>query len=151
MKLALIIGLATTLCVNASYAETIANCGNLEGHAYYQQQGSITEKNSGWKPDKISDGNIALQKLKEGYDIVYVDSTNNMSSTLQDDKAKITLLNRTDEELTFLVHLPSGGSDIYRFFKQSDGSNKIALISARTQLPKSSLMIGNCDYINIPK
>jgi hypothetical protein len=72
-----------------------------------------------------------------------------MSSSLHDDKAKIYIINKTANEIALLVQLPSGGSDIYRFFKQSDGSNKIALISARTQLPKSSLMIGNCDNINI--
>ena len=149
IKLALIIGLATALGATASYAETIANCSDLEGYAYYQQQGPITEKNSGWTKDKISEGTIALQSSGSGYDIVYVDSTKKMSSTLQDDKAKITLLNKTANEIMLLVQLPSGGSDIYRFFKQSDGSNKIALISARTQIPKSSLMVGNCDYINL--
>lgn len=147
----ILIFLITLMYSNASFAETLASCGNLEGHAYYQQQEPITDKNSGWKEDKISAGTIALQNTGSGYDIVYVDASKKMSSTIQDDNAKISVLNKTENDMTLLVQLPSGGSDIYRFFKQSDGSSKMALMSARTQIPKNSLMIGNCEYIRFPE
>lgn len=128
-------------------AETIASCSNLKGHAYYPYQGITSEKNSGWKQDQISPGTTELQKENTGYDIIYTDSTKKVSSTIKDDGAKITFLNKSENDFSFLVQYPSGGTDIYRFFKENNGINKFSLMSMRTQIPKNSLMIGDCSYI----
>jgi hypothetical protein len=131
-----------------SSAETIANCSNPKGHSYYNYQDAVLEKNSGWQKDEITNGLIQLQRTDTGYDIYYLDSTKNMSSVIKDDGGTVSMLYKREDSIDFLVRYPSGSTDIYRFFKEKNGINKFSMISMRTQIPKSSLMVGECSAIN---
>lgn len=135
------------LFIETANAEVIASCSNLKGHAYYPHQDIISEKDSGWKQDEVSPSVIELHKEGAEYDITYLDSTKKSSSTIKHDKAKIISLYNGKDDFSLLVQYPSGGTDIYRFFKESNETTKFALMSARTQISKNSLMIGDCSYI----
>ncbi|MBI1275702.1 hypothetical protein GC177_06995 [bacterium] len=146
--LRLVLILVFSLMMNAAFAQSLASCSSPKGHAYYQFQGLVQEKDKGWTEDQISSGLFELKSTQNGYDILYIDATKQMSST-KGDGGRIILLNQSSEDAVFLISYPGNTSEIYRFFKEKDGAYKFAVISIKTRLiPKNSLMVGECSYIN---
>ncbi len=71
------------------------------------------------------------------------------------DGGLVRLLRRSADTITVLVHYSGATTEIYSFFREKDGRNRFTLLQNRTGagalLPKSSLMVGDCDEIAFEK
>jgi hypothetical protein len=137
------------LTVQPVSAETLANCSDPEGQVYYVAHGLVDEKDSGWVKDKITDGSVSLIKNSDGYDILFMDATNKIVSSVADG-AKVMLMSHTKDDAIFLIAY-AGTIEIYKFFQDSTGAKQYAFTTTRSNtapITKISLMIGSCSYIN---
>jgi hypothetical protein len=141
----------TILSLSSAYAEDIAKCGEVNGIAYYLDVGVIPEKNSGWHKDGINGQTQLIRNENGEYDILYVDATKNIISA-RADGAKVSLVNKSDRDISFVSSYPRGTTEIYSFFQESGGRNKYSHFSLKPNgapsIPKRSLFIGECDIIN---
>jgi len=139
-----------------SYAVDIASCSNLRGKAYYPELGLVDKNNSGWEEDdKITGGITKLSKIgKDQYDIVFVDSRKQIISSIEDG-GNVFMLNRGKNVVSFLVIYPGKTAEVYTFLKNKSGVLEYIHVLSRAGdavlIAKSSLMRGNCDYIDFSK
>lgn len=134
-----------------AYSQQIATCRAPAGKAYYHFDGLVDKAGAGWSDDKITKGVFSLSKIKEDtFDILYVDIQNKPISSTQDG-AIVRLIRSGPNILTLLVFYPSATTEIYSFFKEKDGRYRFSMMQNKTGvgavLPKSSLMVGDCDPI----
>ncbi len=137
--------------INAS-AQTVANCGSVEGYAYYHYAGLVSKKNSGFEKDKITGGMTTFQRMPDGsYDILVVDSRKKIISMVQDG-GKVVLLRKGSKDATFMLYFPNNSIEIYTLWIDGDGQLKYDYVSSKggdaTSIHKSSVMVGQCDQIN---
>ncbi|WMT90175.1 hypothetical protein [Pelagibacterium sp. H642] len=74
------ISLILAVFTQAASAQTLAVCGASSGYAYFPAVGLVTEDQSGWAEDGISDGGIMLLRDGDAYDIVYTDAVGGRSA-----------------------------------------------------------------------
>jgi hypothetical protein len=139
---------ATVMTANA---QEIATCRDPSGRAYYHFAGLVKKADARWQDDKISDGVITLTRNGNDIDILFLDTRRKPISSTQDG-AKVVLLRAGQTGIEVLVHYPEGAAtEIYSFFKESDGSSRFTLLQNKTGaaalIPKSSVMVGTCDAI----
>ena len=137
------------LTVQSVSAETLANCSNSEGHAYYVAHGLVDEKDDGWKKDEITEGSVTLSKTSDGYDILFVDAFKRIISPVADG-AKVILISHTKDDAIFFIAY-SDTLEIYKFFQDSTGAKQYAFTTIRSNtalVPKIRLMVGSCSNIN---
>jgi hypothetical protein len=135
-----------------SFATDIASCSKPRGKSYYPELGLLSKKDAGWTDDEIAEGTTKLIKLNNGgYDILFVDSSKQIISSTNDG-GNVLMLNYGENIVSFLVLYPEKTAEIYTFLKNKSGDLEYIHVLSRAgdsvPLPKSSLMVGKCDYIN---
>ena len=138
---------------NCVVAQTIADCKNPEGYAFYHHSKDAAAKLD-FEKDKISGGMLSIQKIKdENYDLLIVDSRKKISSMVQDG-GKFLLLRKGKTDATFLLIFPNSSIELYTLWTDARGRHKLDMLQSRggdeTNLlsHKSSVMVGSCDSVN---
>ena len=135
-----------------TFAQTITNCRNPAGYAYYNHSGFTTKKESGFQTDKITGGITSFVKLQDGkFDINIVDIRKQIISFTQDG-GRVVLLRSGKNDATFLHLHPGMVIELYSFWVESDGKAKFSMIQSKggdnMPIHKSSVLVGDCDSIN---
>lgn len=152
MKFALCLSILLGTLISSASAQTVANCGSVEGYAYYHFAGLVPKKSSGFDKDKITGGMTTFQKMPDGsYDILVVDSRKKIISMVQDG-GKVVLLRKGAKDATFMLYFPNNSIEIYTLWIDGEGALKYDYLSSKggdaTGVHKSSVMVGRCDEIN---
>lgn len=135
------------------FSQTIADCKNPDGYAYYHHSFDKNKKTE-FSKDKISGGMLSIVKVKDKtYDLLVVDSRKKISSMSQDG-GKFVLLRKGETDATFLLIFPNSSIELYTLWLDGEGKSKLDMLQSRggdeTLLTshKSSVMVGSCDVIN---
>jgi hypothetical protein len=133
--------------------QTIADCKNPEGYAYYHHN-LDKNKRTEFEKDKISGGMLSIIKKNDNtYDLIVVDSRRKITSMAQDG-GKFLLMRKGEIDATFLLIFPNSSIEIYTLWLDGRGNSKLDMLQSRggdqTLLTthKSSIYIANCDPIN---
>jgi len=150
MKLAAFLSFAALSSV--ANAQDIASCSNPSGKGYYPELGIVSKDDSGWEDEKITDGITKLVKTGENqYDLLFVDIRKEIISATQDG-GKVLMLNKGENVVSFLIVYPGTTAEIYTFLKNKSGKleyiNTLSRAGDGVLITKSSVMRGDCDYIN---
>lgn len=137
--------------VGNAYSVELATCKSLSGRAYYHRAGLISKTESGWTDDKIGNGVFTLSQSDDGtLDVLYVDIRGKPISSTQDG-ALVRPIRRGTASISVLVFYPSNSTEIYTFFAEKDGSQKVSLLQSKSgdaaMVPKSALLVGSCEPI----
>jgi hypothetical protein len=134
-------------------AQTIADCTNPEGFAYYHHNFDKNKKTE-FEKDKISGGMLSIKKIDDKtYDLIVVDSRKKITSMSQDG-GKFLLLRKGETDVTFLLVFPNSSIEIYTLWLDSNGNSKLDILQSRggdetnLTLHKSTILIANCESIN---
>ena len=139
-----------------SFAVDIASCSNPIGKAYYPEIGLVTKGKSGWEQnEKITNGIVKLSKTAEGkYDILFVDSTQQITSSVEDGDS-VLMLNRGDNVVSFLVVYRGKTAEIFTFQKTTSGVLEYIHVTSRAgeavMITKASIIRGDCAFIEFKK
>jgi hypothetical protein len=134
------------------HAQTIANCKNPEGYAYYHHQGIVPKKSSGFQEDKITGGITTIKKMANGkFDILIVDIRKKIISMV-DDGATVMLLRTGEKDATFLLYFPNMTIEIYTIWIDGEGNQKFDILQSKggdaMPVHKSAVLVGGCDFID---
>ncbi len=129
---------------------TFATCGPLEGWSFYHYSGMMKKEQAGWQKDSIKKGKFSFKFLGDRkFDILIQDAAGTLFSLVQDGGTVIPL--RFTKDNVALVHGSGDGVvEIYNVFRESDGTVKMSLMQNKggsVLIQKSSVLIGNCDYL----
>jgi hypothetical protein len=132
-------------------AQEITTCRSPSGKSFYHFSGMTDKSDAGWTDDKISKGFFTLRKIAENkFDILYIDGNNKPTSSTQDG-AMVQVLRLGKTNITLLVYYPSSTTEIYSFFKETDGKFRFTFAQNKTGdealVSKSTLLVGVCDPI----
>ncbi len=132
-------------------SQDLATCRNPTGKAFRHFSGAQSQEDAGWSDERISNGAITITQAADGhFDLLYVDGRNKPISMTQEG-AKVVVLRSGPNELLLLSHYEATTTELYSFFREKDGKNRYTVMTSRTGpravLPKSSLMVGDCDPI----
>ena len=117
-----------TFFSTSTFAQTITNCRNPSGFAYYNHSGVILKKDSGFQKDTITDGITSFVKLPNGnFDINIVDVRKQIISFTQGG-GEVVLLRSGKNDATFLHFYPGKVIELYSFWLESDGKAKFSMI-----------------------
>ena len=136
-----------------SHSQTIADCKNPDGYAYYHHNFDKNKKTE-FEKDKISGGMLSIVKLKDKtYDLVVVDSRKKITSMSQDG-GKFILLRKGETDATFLLVFPNSSIELYTLWLDGKGNARLDMLQSRggdeTLLTshKSALLTANCEPID---
>jgi hypothetical protein len=147
---ALILAMFSALSFPA-LAQDIANCSGARGQAYFPFAGVVSKDKSGWREDAISGGKIIVRKLgAKEYDIIYNDATRSGVSS-RNDGGYVLFARGGSQDFSLIVVYPNATTEIYSFWRTTD--NQFQYSHAQNKggsapVPKTSVLIGRCDYIN---
>lgn len=134
-------------------AGEIAVCNSpLTGYSYHPFDSA--SKPSTFTPDKVTNSKITVRITgTSSIDVLYTDSSQSIKSATQEG-AKVVLLQVGSRDFTLGVFYPGSLTTIYIFSKKGD-ENTVAMHLARAgdevKYPKSTLLVGSCELIVIPK
>jgi hypothetical protein len=135
-----------------AYSQTIADCTNPDGYAYFHYSGVVSKKDAGFQKDKITGGITSIVKLPNGkFDILIVDTRKTIIS-MTNDGGSVMLLRRGKKDATFLHIYPGKVAELYTLWMDTEGRAKFDLVQSKggdnMLIHKSSVMVGSCDSIN---
>ncbi len=136
-----------------AYANTqIANCSSPQGYSYYAAYGLVPKDKAGWQKDGITGGKTTLSVINGKHDILYTDSSGRGIMSATAEGAEIVLTRNTSSTIQVIVLYPTSTTEIYTFWKTADGEYQFSQIQNKIDpIPKSSVYIGNCSFVNFVK
>lgn len=146
-----ILFMAITLFTSIANANNqIATCSSPQGYAYYAAYGLVTKDKAGWQKDGISGGKTTLTVNNGNYDILFTDASGRGIISATADGAKVIMTRNTSSTIQVIVLYPTSTTEIYTFWKTTDGKNQFSQMQNKIDtLPKSSVYVGNCSFINL--
>lgn len=134
-----------------TYANSqIASCSAPQGYSYYAAYGLLTKDKAGWQKDSISGGKTTLSVNNGNYDILFTDSSGRGIISATADGAKVIMTRNTNSSIQVIAMYPTSTTEIYTFWKTTDGKYQFSQIQNKIEpLPKSSVYVGNCSFINL--
>ena len=140
-----------TLLTNSAYANTqIASCSSPQGYSYYAAYGLVPKDKAGWQKDGITGGKTTLSVINGKYDILYTDSSGRGIMSATAEGAEIALTRNTSSTIQVIVLYPTSTTEIYTFWKTTDGKYQFSQIQNKIDpVPKSSVYVGNCSFVNL--
>jgi hypothetical protein len=140
-----------TLLTNITYANTqIASCSSPQGYSYYAAYGLVPKDKAGWQKDGITGGKTTLSVINGKYDILYTDSSGRGIMSATAEGAEIALTRNTSSTIQVIVLYPTSTTEIYTFWKTTDGKYQFSQIQNKIDpVPKSSVYVGNCSFVNL--
>lgn len=135
--------------VNAYSANQIATCSSPKGYTYYPAYGLVPPNKSGWQDDAITNGKVFLSENGGKYDISYTDSSSRGTTSSIQDGATTLILRKTNSDVQVLVSYPNDTTEIYTFWRTTDGRYQYSQLQNKSgSIPKSSVLVGSCSFIN---
>jgi hypothetical protein len=149
MKNLLLIVIA--MFANNLYANTqIASCASPQGYSYFAAYGVVQADKAGWQKDGVSKGQTTLSINNGIYDILYTDSSDRGIMSAKAEGATIVLTRNTSSTIQVIALYPTSTTEIYTFWKTTDGKYQFSQIQNKIDpIPKSSVYVGNCSFINL--
>lgn len=137
--------------MNSAYASTqIASCSSPQGYSYYAAYGLVPKDKAGWQKDGITGGKTTLSVINGNYDILYTDSSGRGIMSATAEGAKVVMTRNTSSTIQVIVLYPTSTTEIYTFWRTTDGSYQFSQIQNKIDpVPKSSVYVGNCSFINL--
>lgn len=140
------------VCSIHAHAADIASCSDPSGKGYFPEIGLVGKEDSGWSDERIAGGITKVVRLGENdYDILFVDARKDIVSARQDG-GRVLLPNRGKNAFSMLVVYPGTTAEVYTFLKDNSGKLEYVHTLSRAGdgvlITKSSVMRGNCSYIN---
>ena len=135
---------------HSSFAVTIANCQNPEGHAYFPYAGFNPKDMVGWDKDKITGGITQLVMDDKGqFDIQFVDASKQIISS-KEDGADIFLFAINENSIGLAAIYVGRLIETYTFIKDLSGNNEYLMTQSKvnTPVPKAGVMRGTCSFID---
>ena len=134
-----------------TYANTqIASCSAPQGYSYYAAYGLVTKDKAGWQKDAISGGKTTLSINNGNYDILYTDSSGRGIMSATAEGAKVVMSRNTSSTIQVIVLYPTSTTEIYTFWKTTDGRYQFSQIQNKIDpVPKSSVYVGTCSFIKL--
>jgi hypothetical protein len=129
-------------------AQTLTECGKLDGYAYYFSGGLVPAGKGGWQKDGIDGGRIILNFINGEVDLLIKNATGTTASVRQDG-GKI-FARKTNNGLIALTVLYDdagvGVTEDYVFQINNQGDGTVASTAIRTagKINKMSLMTAQC-------
>jgi hypothetical protein len=112
----------------------------------------VPAEKSGWTKNFLSGGKTTLSLSDDGnFDILYVDSTLNISSA-RADGATVDPIRFGDDEITVTVNYPGQTFEIYSFTRVGGGVLRLTYLQSRgaaAGFNNGTLMIATCSRIDI--
>lgn len=145
--------LLLALPISSFAADELASCnGKLTGYSYYPAVRPGSSSSGAFEQDGIRNSMVTVRRTGDKIDVLYTDSTKTIKSVEQEG-GKVIPLRSGQHDFTLLVEYPGESTDIYTF--SDEGTKKtITLATSRSgdivANPKSSLLVGECQLINIP-
>ena len=145
--LLLYLGIFNCTCV---FAETIASCGEPEGHSYYPVVSEDAKYKSQWIKDRISGGIFELQINEGQYDIVFVDGGYKTRVSWKKEGAEVYPFAIADNQIGIVAKHEGKTLETFNFYKELSGKNMFSITTSMIGIPfpRASVMTGNCSYIN---
>ncbi len=127
-------------------ATFITRCTSMSGYAYFPEQPRVAKKDSGFVPDKISDGQTLLVKTGEGeFDIIFTDYSKRTQSS-RDSGGRVVPLSVSDQGILIIVYYEDAVLEVFNFSIDSKGAGEVILTQSKIAGPlkKSSLYRASC-------
>lgn len=139
------------LFTSNTYANTqLASCSAPQGYSYYAAYGLVTKDKAGWQKDAMSGGKTTLSINNGNYDILYTDSSGRGIMSATAEGAKVVMSRNTSSTIQVIVLYPLSTTEIYTFWKTTDGNYQFSQIQNKIDpVPKSSVYVGNCSFVNL--
>jgi hypothetical protein len=143
--------LVATLCLlgvsTLSGAKIVTRCEGGRGYGYYIEGGAVPSDRAGWTEDCISHGSYLLLRDRDGFDIIYSDSTGATISS-RDDGAIIELVSEEGPNIVISLNYANRHFEVWAFELDASGRGEVTFHQARfgTEAPvrKHSLMRASC-------
>jgi hypothetical protein len=119
------------LCADVR-AQTVMECGKLDGYSYYFSGGLVPADKGGWKKDGIDGGRIILNYMNDEVDLLIKNATGSTVSVRQDG-GKIFVRKSTNGLIALTVFYEVGlVTEDYVFQLDDRGDGTVASTAIRT-------------------
>jgi hypothetical protein len=128
-------------------SQTLTECGQSEGYAYYFSGGLVPAGDGGWKKDGIDGGRIILNFINGEVDLLIKNATGTTASVKQDGgKIIVRKTNNGLIALTIVYEGETATTEEYVFQIDDRGDGMVASTAIRTagKINKVSLMTASC-------
>jgi hypothetical protein len=133
------------LCADVR-AQTLTECGRLDGYAYYFPGGLVPADKGGWRKDGIDGGRIILNYINGEVDLLIKNATGTTASVKQDG-GTITVRKTNNGLIALTIFYEVGTlTEDYVFQIDDRGDGMVASTVIRTagKINKMSLMTAQC-------
>lgn len=133
------------LCAGVG-AQTVTECGKLDGYSYYFAGGLVPADKSGWRKDGIDGGRIILNLINREIDLLIKNAMGTTVSVKQNG-GKIFPRKSSNGLIPLTVFYEDAGITedyIFQLDRQGDGTVASTVIRAAAQINKMSLMTAQC-------
>ncbi len=140
----------------------IAQCGETRGYSYYpafSQEKTLKEKTAEqilgrpvspqwWVQDGFKNSTVTLVQNKNGnLDLLIYNEPRKETFSTVDDGGKLYVVRNSHEEIVVLA-IYASNTEIYTFFKTSEG-NKLSILSSKNSMSiRTSMFTGSCNFVN---
>jgi hypothetical protein len=130
-------------------AQTLTECGKLDGYAFYFSGGLVPPDKSGWKKDAIDGGRVILRFINGEADLLIGNATGATTSVRQEGgRILVRSANNGLVALTAL-YVHGGGTAItedyvFQLNDRGDGMVVSTVVRTASQVNKMSLMTAQC-------
>jgi hypothetical protein len=146
MRAFAIFGFVVFFSVSNAGAQTITECGDSEGYAYYFSGGAIPAAQAGMRKDAITGGRIILNYENNEVDLI-IKSAMGGTFSVKQQGGNIVVLPSSDGLIALSVFYKGGITvETYMFQLDTLGNGTLAWTGMRTKtiINKLSLMQSNC-------
>lgn len=134
------------------HAMTIATCGALSGHSYYQPSGLVGGSDAGWQEDGVTGGSLTLVMNDNGEaDLLQFDASKKVISAVNDG-AKVSPIRISADELAVSVYYQADTIEIYSFFRDAAGRSSLIFLQSKGNpkgITAGKLFVAECSTFDI--
>ena len=145
MKLIKVAFCSLSLLQLSAHAELNVSCGASAGYSYYFAGGLVSEANSGFTDDGISDGKVSLTMSDSGAaDILTIDATGTIKSATSQG-GQVMIMPAGDTGLNWVSIYGDGTLEVYSFNAVSNSVAVYRNTVGNPTIAKNSLFIADCE------
>ena len=126
-------------------AQTLTECGDSDGYAYYFSGGAVPAKQSGLRPDGVTGGCIILNYINKEFDVI---TKNALGATLsvKQSGAPVIPMPSSDGLIGVMAMYPTGVLEtcVFQLDSRGDGAVAWTVLRTNTHVNKVSLMKAQC-------
>jgi hypothetical protein len=141
----------TALALVKGDDKVLAECGPQEGHAYYPAAGLVSENDSGWVSDKVTDGGTTLVRRADGrLDLRFADASKKVYSALGDG-GTVTIHRSGPNEIVAVIAYPANTIEIYQFVRAANGELVMMELQSKGgdgPLYKAGVLKASCSFVD---